>query len=552
MVPDIPSQRLFAAHTERMRALATMTSAVLWYTSADGAVAEDNPSWAAFTGQDRAHYEGWGWLDAIHPDDRALVGELWRHAASSGGAAAFSYRLRRHDGAYRQMEAQGARVLNAQADAGWVGICVDVTDNLQAQADLRRSEERLRLLDLVGQSTRALTDATEVMAVTARLLGQHLGASRCAYADVEADSNAFTIRSDWSAPGVPSSAGSYSLDLFGPQATSQLRRGEHLVVHDVDAELGEHGGARMFNAIGIKAIICAGLVKQGRLVAMMAVHQSTPRRWSDADVAIVEEIVDRCWAHIERVRDAAILREQDRRKDDFLATLAHELRNPLAPVRYALALISPSADAARVNRARDVIDRQVRHLARLIDDLLDLARINRGQIPLRLTAVSLADAARRAVEIAQPAIEAARHELVLELPATPVHVSADLERVVQMLGNLLTNAAKYTPPGGRVTLAVDAANEVGRVVVSDTGIGIAPRDQTRLFEMFTQLEGAAGLSQGGLGIGLSLARKLAQLQGGEVRVHSEGAGLGSAFTIELPLAASDDGHAAAGKIGVPS
>jgi GAF domain-containing protein len=230
----------------------------------------------------------------------------------------------------------------------------------------------------MGQATRAMTDAMQIMAVTARMLGEHLGVTRCAYADVEADNDRFTIRSDWSADGVASSAGVYSLDLFGPQATTNLRHGRNLVVHDVDRELGDDGGGRMFNAIGIKAVICAPLVKDSRLVALMAVHDATPRHWSEADIAIVGEVVDRCWAHIERVRDAAMLREQDRHKDEFLATLAHELRNPLAPMRYALAMMRLSGDPTQGRQARDILERQVNHMARLIEDLLDQSRINRG------------------------------------------------------------------------------------------------------------------------------------------------------------------------------
>ncbi len=166
-------------------------------------------------------------------------------------------------------------------------------------------QPRLAFLDRVGQLTREINDAATVMTVVARELGLYLGATRCAYADVDADSDRFTIRSDWSQPGVPSSQGVYSLALFGPLAVSNLRRGRPLVVHDVDAELGDDGGGRMFNAIGIKAIVCASLVKEGRLVALMAVHQAEPRRWTDGEVALVSEIVDRCWSHIERIRDGA-------------------------------------------------------------------------------------------------------------------------------------------------------------------------------------------------------------------------------------------------------
>ncbi|MEO7246295.1 MAG: PAS domain-containing protein, partial [Rubrivivax sp.] len=169
----------------------------------------------------------------------------------------------------------------------------------------RAKQSRLSFLDVLSRATRELNDAATVMSVVARRFGEYLQATRCAYADVDADNDRFTIRSDWSVPGVPSSAGVYSLDLFGPLAATNLRDGRPLIVNDVDAELGDDGGARMFNAIGIKAVICASLVKEGRLVALMAVHQATPRAWTEDDVVLVAEVVDRCWSHIERIRDAA-------------------------------------------------------------------------------------------------------------------------------------------------------------------------------------------------------------------------------------------------------
>jgi PAS domain S-box-containing protein len=490
-------------------------------------------SWGEFTGQAFDEYAGNGWLDAVHPDDRARVARDWQACVRAGHSIELAYRLRRHDGQYRQIRAHGAAMIADGQVCEWFGVCVDITASLQGAAALRESEERFRFLDRLGQATRTLTDATEVMQATARLLGEYLGATRCAYADVEADGNTFTIRSDWSTPGVPSSVGVYSLDLFGPHAAAGLRRGEQVVVCDVD-DLGEDGGARMFKSIGIRAVMCTGLVKDGRLAAMMAVHQATPRAWTAREAALVQDVVDRCWAHIERVRDNVMLREQDRRKDEFLATLAHELRNPLAPIKYAVSMMRLAPEPASNQRAQAVIDRQVSQMSRLIDDLLDLSRINLGLIHLQREPVRLRTLVERAVETARPAIESARHELHVRCPDDGLLLNADPARIIQVIGNLLNNAAKYTPDGGRIEVCAEERDGVARIVVRDNGIGIPRDQQAKLFQMFSQLDhGVRG--KAGLGVGLALVQRIVQMHDGRVHVHSEGQDEGTTVAVELPL-----------------
>ena len=508
----------------------------VWYADPDGSVVSALPTWAAFTGQSWAAYHGRGWLEAVHPEDRETMRARWDALSSAASPGVFSGRLRRADGVYRQVRMQLAPVHDQGVLRHWVAFVVDVTEQMAAQAELEASEERLRILDRISTTTRHAADADTIMAETTRIFGEYLGATRCAYADVDLDSDRFTIRSDWATEGVSSSAGVYSLDLFGPKATSNLRRGLHLVVNDVDAELGDDGGGRMFNAIGIKAIICAGLVKEGRLVAMMAIHQDVPRHWTVHEIQTVSDVVDRCWAHIERVRDAAILREQDARKDDFIATLAHELRNPLAPIKYAVALANRYPVPPEVSQKHAVIDRQTSLMARLIDDLLDVSRINRGLIELQPQDTEIDVLSSQAVESVQGLMTLREHTLEVDVPPG-LEVHADPTRLVQVIANLLTNAAKYTPPGGHIVLA--ARRDADRILLSvrDSGLGIPRTELGRLFHMFTQLHHTKAHSQGGLGLGLALVRKLVELHGGSVRAHSAGEGLGSTFTVELPARA---------------
>jgi PAS domain S-box-containing protein len=239
----------------------------------------------------------------------------------------------------------------------------------------------------------------------------------------------------------------------------------------------------------------------------------------------------------EKFRDAnARLREADRRKDEFLGMLSHELRNPLAPIRNSLFIldrVEPTSPQAR--RAKDVIGRQVAHLTRLVDDLLDVTRIARGKIELRRADLDLAALARRTADDYWALMNDRGLELVVEMPGDPVVVNGDEVRLAQVLGNLLSNAAKFTPAGGRVTLALRAREGRAAVHVRDTGPGIAPEVLPRIFEAFTQAEQTLARSEGGLGLGLALVRGLAALHGGEVSASSPGPGKGSEFVVTLPL-----------------
>ncbi len=235
----------------------------------------------------------------------------------------------------------------------------------------------------------------------------------------------------------------------------------------------------------------------------------------------------------------AALQEADRRKDEFLAMLAHELRNPLAPIRTAVQLLrlKELAESQRA-RARDVIERQVEHLVALINDLLDVSRITRGVIALHREPLLVGDIVARAVEIARPAIDASRHELSIELPVESIAVDGDRTRLVQVIANVLHNAAKFMDPHGRIrlTLARDGMHAVIKVV--DTGIGIAPELLPSIFELFTQGHTRGDRSEGGLGIGLALIRRLTEMHGGTVTAHSEGPGRGTEVTVRLPVLAA--------------
>src|SRR3984885_15291322 len=232
---------------------------------------------------------------------------------------------------------------------------------------------------------------------------------------------------------------------------------------------------------------------------------------------------------------ADALTEADRRKDEFLATLAHELRNPLAPLRSGLDILRASPTAPNGEEIRDMMDRQLSHLVRLVDDLLDVSRVSQGKVELRKAQIALSELIKTAVEASSPLIGAGRHELILDLPDAEVWLDADLTRLSQVISNLLNNAAKYTPEGGRIVLSARRDHNEVLISVSDNGIGIPSDMLPRVFDLFTQVRDNLDRSHGGLGIGLALVKQLVEMHEGSIAAESAGPGKGSSFRLRLPV-----------------
>jgi signal transduction histidine kinase len=289
------------------------------------------------------------------------------------------------------------------------------------------------------------------------------------------------------------------------------------------------------------------LVRDGQALVLLSFRDITDHkhaeravRESEARFRKLYESVDELYASAQREiqsreRVEEILRETDRRKDEFLATLAHELRNPLAPIRQASAISKAAAATEEQKRwSHNVIDRQVRHMALLLDDLLDISRVTRGTLELRPEMTDLASVVATATETARPLIESKRHALRIDIQDEPVRFAADPLRLAQVLSNLLTNAAKYTDPEGEIRLRATCTVDKVTFSVADNGIGIPPDALQEVFAMFSQVKSAQDRSEGGLGIGLALARGLIHLHRGTLEVRSEGTGLGSEFIVTLP------------------
>lgn len=288
---------------------------------------------------------------------------------------------------------------------------------------------------------------------------------------------------------------------------------------------------------GITSTVCVPIIdRSGALLACFEMHNKRGGPFTDDDVTVLQGIAAAAAIALENARLLDQVREADRRKDEFLATLAHELRNPLAPIRNALNILEMQVGPKDQQKARMIIERQLGQMVRLVDDLLDVSRITRDKLELRRAVISLKEVIASATEIARPTIEAAGHILSIDLPFDPIWINGDMTRLAQIFSNLMNNAAKYTPDKGRIAVAVARKDDQVEISVSDNGIGIEKPMLSQVFDMFVQTDMSLEKAQGGLGIGLTLVKRLVTLHGGTVRAESEGPGQGSRFVVTLPAA----------------
>jgi len=288
--------------------------------------------------------------------------------------------------------------------------------------------------------------------------------------------------------------------------------------------------------LGLKSYIGVPLLAHGKVMGVVSfVSAESGRIYTGADLSLARDLAGRAAVAIENARLYQTLQQADRDKDVFLATLAHELRNPLAAISNGVSILRLAAgDRARIERSTEVMDRQVAQLSRLVDDLLDVARITTGKVELRKERVGLPGILNNAIEASRPLIEAAHHKLTLDVAGEPAEIWADPARLTQVFVNLLSNAAKYTNPHGQIDVRLECAAAEYIVSIRDNGIGIDAEALPRIFAMFSQVRHPLQRAHDGLGIGLSLVERLVRMHGGSIRASSEGIGKGSEFVVRLP------------------
>ncbi|MDN4036136.1 ATP-binding protein [Massilia sp. YIM B02443] len=534
---------------ERFRSLVMATSQIVWSNTPDGRVDEDSPSWRAFTGQTYEEWREFGWLEAVHPDDRDATRRLWLACVASKSLFETRYRLRRADGAYRWTEVRGVPIVDATGSIReWIGTNTDIHETVMAEAELaqrlEREQRNAALLAKVAHAARKLQtvlwdgDIAEVLVSEVRdILQVHQAVvSITEGANWSQAINAVSLSDKY----APYRAYAESTDGSGIYAevcrTNQPLRltQQQLEAHPQWKGFGRHAAAHP----PIRGWLAVPLIdRTGKNIGLIQASDKIEGEFSAEDEAILVQLASIAANGFENARLYQSLQEQDRRKDEFLAMLAHELRNPLAPIAAASEMLKlGTASEERIRRSSEVIGRQVRHLTSLIDDLLDVSRVTRGLIELDRALLDPMALVASAVEQSQPLMTARGHSFAIEGDANGARVVGDANRLVQVIANLLNNAAKYTPNGGAIVLTVARDGDVLAISVRDNGTGIDASLLPRIFDLFTQAERTPDRAQGGLGIGLALVKTIVSLHDGQVSAHSGGPGAGSVFTVTLKAA----------------
>lgn len=486
----------------------------------------------------------------MHPDDRDRVLTSIRDAVETGQEHHVEYRLVWPDGSIHWIESRG-KLFHDEAGrpTRMLGVCLEI-------AERKKTELDLRFLNEASQSLATLVDYESTLQKVAGLAVPHF-ADWCAvyisegpdklrqlavaHADPCKVQLAMDLAKRW--PANPNTAG-------GPYQV--FRTGQAVLIEEVDDDLLQKSARdqehlAILRELGLKSYMCMPLAVRDATIGVISfIAAESGRRYTTADLAIAEDLARRAAIATENARLYAKLQEEGRRKDEFLAMLAHELRNPLAPIRSGIDLLGMLDVEAEI---LETMQQQVEHLTRLVDDLLDVSRVMRGRVELRREPVELASIIDRAADTMRPMIEMHHQELFVAETSESIWLSADSVRLTQVVVNLLNNASKYTEPGGKIFLSTEPRTQaelLGIVIrVRDTGIGIDAEMLPHVFGLFTQADRSLDRSQGGLGIGLTIVKSLVEAHGGNVTVHSEGPNRGSEFTVWLPTISPPEPSAAA-------
>ncbi len=506
------AERALKRSESRFLNLADAAPAMLWVTEPDGSFSFMSRGWHEFTGQSNEDGLGFGWTAVIHPEERDAAKKAFLDANERKKEFSLEHRVLHVDGSYRWVIATGRPRFSAAGDfLGFVGNVLDITDRKRTEQTLHETREMLSAVFDALPVGVAVVDQGGKLLLSNREMDQYLPTRVL-------PSQEDTCHGRWQAfhaDGRP-----YSCQDF---PGSRALRGER-VVPGIEALYEKDDGGEIWTQIAAVPLKDCDDVPNGQVSIVTNIDafkrtEATLRLAEAKQRALFDEVA-----------------KSNKNLSEFLAVLAHELRNPLAPILTGLEIMRMRSDSPEtVVNVRGIIERQVKQLSHLINDLLDIARVTNGKVDIKKEAVDLKSIVSHAVETSLPLIEKGGHAFSLNLHAGPLPVDVDAARIAQVVGNLLTNAAKYTPHGGKITLAVVQDGDEAVISVTDNGIGIPAESLESVFDMFSQVGRNMNHSQGGLGIGLSLVRQLVSLHDGTVAAISEGAGKGSTFVVRLPI-----------------
>ena len=525
----------------RYRALVTATPSrqAIWTTTPEGEIIDDLAAWRDITGQSVEEIRGLGWVDALHPKDRQRVVEAWRLAVERREVFREHYRLRVRDGSYRWFSSTGAPVFDNNGNVfEWVGTAVDVDER-------RTADENLRFLARASDLLASSLEHEATLTTLAQLAVPEI-ADWCAVDVIDDDGNIRRL----AVAHVDPAKVELALDLrrrFPPNPeTDTVTRVIRTAKPEWMSEFPEsmldeaplpHEYREALRALGIMSFMVVPLRAHDRVLgAVTLVLSESRRRFSEGDLAFAEELGRRAAVAIENARLFSAAQAANRAKDDFLATLSHELRTPMTAVVGWSRMLKMGLDSAETEEAIDAIERSASVQMQLIEDILDMSRIMAGKMRIDAVRVDLGAVVHAALATVHPAASAKGIEILTSLPRHAPQVLGDHGRLQQIVWNLLANAIKFTGRGGEITLRLsDAENGLVRLSVGDTGEGIDPAFLPHVFERFRQQDSSTTRAHGGIGLGLTIVRHLVELHGGRITAESAGLGHGATFTVELPV-----------------
>jgi signal transduction histidine kinase len=393
-----------------------------------------------------------------------------------------------------------------------IGTTTDITERKQA-------EENAKFINVLNQAMRPLADPEEIKATAARILGEYLGADRCAYAEIEAGENYLDITCDYTRGETPSIVGRFGVDDLGPEVLRLMRLDLPSVVNDIEAETSAKTDLSAFRRAEIRALVCAPIIKHGRFVARMSVQQKTPCRWLGEEVELIKVVASRCWESVARARALRRVREGEER----LRRITEATQDALWEIDLKTRRLWWSEGAKPLSQTR------------LVNDILDTSRIITGSLKLDARPVEIERVFQAAVDVIRPSAKVKGVTLAAVIDDHGDVVFGDAGRLQQAIWNLLSNAVKFTNEGGRIEARLRRAGNQVEITVSDTGIGIEPQFLPHVFERFRQADSASTRKYSGLGLGLAIAHHIIELHGGGVSASSPGRDQGATFRIRLPL-----------------